>query len=60
MEEYPDYEPSEMSLSYPSGDDSDDSGYTQSPDLPASPEYHPGSSEDGDLIVISSDSSDEE
>ena len=28
MEEDPDYEPSEMSLSYMSGDGSDDSGYT--------------------------------
>ena len=45
MEEDLDYKPSEMSLSYMSSYDSDDSGYTQSPDLPASHEYYLSSSD---------------
>ena len=46
MEEDPDYVPSEESLSAMSDDDSDDSGYTLSPELPLSPEYHPGPEEE--------------
>ena len=46
MEEDPDYMPSEESLSSMSDDDSDDSGYTLSPELPLSPEYHPGPEEE--------------
>ena len=46
MEEDPDYVPSEESLSSMSDDDSDDSGYTLSPELPLSPEYHPGPEEE--------------
>ena len=46
MEEDPDYVPSEASLSSMSEDDNDDSGYTASPELPPSPEYHPGPMED--------------
>ena len=44
--EDPDYVPSEHSASSMSEDDSDDSGFTLSPDLPPSPEYHPGPMED--------------
>ena len=46
IEEDPDYVPSEESLSAMSDDDSDDSGYTLSPALPLSPEYHPGPEEE--------------
>ena len=46
MEEDPDYVPSEESLSSMSDDDSDDSGYTLSPELPLSLEYHPGPEEE--------------
>ena len=46
MDEDPDYVPSDVSLSSMSEDDSDDSGYTASPELPPSPEYHPGPMED--------------
>ena len=46
MDEDPDYVPSEASLSSMSEDDDDDSGYTESPELPPSPEYHPGPLED--------------
>ena len=45
IEEDPDFVPSEGSLSSMSEDDSDDSGYTLSPELPPSPEYHPGPEE---------------
>ena len=44
--EDPDYVPSEHSVSSMSEDDSDDSGFTLSPELPPSPEYHPGPMED--------------
>ena len=46
MEEDPDYVPSEASLSLMSEADSDDSGFTLSPELPPSPEYTPGPEED--------------
>ena len=46
MDEDPDFVPSEVSLSSMSEDDSDDSGYTLSPELSPSPEYHPGPEED--------------
>ena len=49
MEEDPDYVPSEASLSPMSGDNSDDSGFTLSPELSPSPEYHPGSEGDNAL-----------
>ena len=41
----------ELSLSSMSKDDSDDSRYTMSLDLPASPEYHPGSSKDVPVVT---------
>ena len=46
IEEDPDFVLSEGSLSSMSEDDSDDSGYTLSPELPPSPEYHPGPEEE--------------
>ena len=46
IEEDPDFVPSEDSRSSMSEDDSDDSGYTLSPELPPSPEYHPGPEEE--------------
>ena len=41
-----DYVPSDHSVSSMSGDDSDDSVFTLSPELPPSPEYDPGPVED--------------
>ena len=46
LDEDPDYVPSDASLSSMSEDGSDSSGYTASPELPPSPEYHPGPMED--------------
>ena len=46
MEGDPDYVPSDHSASFMSEDDSDDSGFTLFPELPSSPEYHPGPMED--------------
>ena len=64
MEEDPDYVPSEASLLSMSEDDSDDSGFTLSPELPPSPEYTPGPEEDdapespAPVHAVSADSAD--